>query len=147
MWGFRLFPGVWCCVTGWVVPDVLNTLQCDRVTSKKTSLLQIMILREMLYVCQTASVLLSWKFVNLHFSTVCYINLKSTFLKWLQRQVIDTMCDDTSLLAVPQHWLCYILIFNMHFSDKAHQLQINELACQRDTFHCTVTAVSLVALV
>ena len=35
----------------------------------------------------------------------------------------------------------------MHFSDMAHQLQINELACQRDTFHCTFTAVSLVALV
>jgi len=36
----------------------------------------------------------------------------------------------------------------MHFSDdKAHQLQINELACQRDTFYRTVTAVSLVALV
>jgi len=30
---------------------------------------------------QTASVLLSWKVVRLHFSTVRYINLKSTFLK------------------------------------------------------------------
>jgi len=57
------------------------------------------------------------------------------------------MFDDTYLLQVPQHWPSYIFIFIMHFSDKAHQLQINELACQMDTFHRTVIAESLVALV
>ena len=57
------------------------------------------------------------------------------------------MLGDTQLLQVPQHWPSYILIFNLHFRDKAHQLQINQLACQMDTFHRTVTAESLVALV